>query len=1066
VLTNKSSVQPLQAFILEPILTPSGFFDGGDHSSDLAIADIDPHQLSDLSFPSTDHQTDAIIVAPEPILEHPADLLVDSAAIEPIPFIQSLEPLHAPPVFDSGVFLVGDTGQVSVDFLFDGGGYQGELAIFSLHGMENFEPGSHEFIQEAAHRALSNTDLGHIVIHDQTEGAAFSGNLGEENVNFGNYQGIKAVGMRPGDTFGIMLVPNGTVQQLFDNPSAEGDLHPLFSMTTANPNQAFHLGQIADVTGNGHTFVMEDLRTDSWTDRDYNDLIFQVKGATGTAVHLDQVIDPAHDWTHTDLGQELLDYASLHEDQPTITSAVSQVQTDLVPEVDRLLEQIHSQLAEIIANPSLANADIDPAIDHQGDLEIANLEAELERAIAELTNDPFADANVVASNYEFPLADQPLVGVIDTGFADIHPDIDGSILLGHDFVDGDNNPLLPLNTPDAEHGTKILEVIAATQNNNLGIDGVNDDAPLWLGRSVGSGNWADSLTEFVDAAKASHQPHAIVNLSFDLTEVQPDGSIATRLDLTAAERAALTYAHDNGVLVVAAAGNQGTAAISALGRASQEFDNIITVGAFDGSQRADYSSYGAGLDLLAYGTTPAQVDAPPGIDLLQNLTSVQREALEKALQINTQLSSNGTTNLPAFTPEDQQAALAAAQQAIANALGEINNSAGSDNAIAAQEDIAGTSIASAKVTGAAAQVWAANPHLSFAQVKEILKGTAVDLGTPGWDAETGTGLLDLAAAVQLALVTNPNNSSQSILASNADIWNDGSLGTPGERPAGWWDKVKSFFKKVGNVITKVVNVVTKVIDVVKKVFDFGKKVWDFFAKAGGIFSKIKSFFSNIVCKFICLPLFGKLGIIFGGVALVAGAIGGLILLLKKRKQQPPSQPAPEPIPQDILNLQGIWNNLNPTQKNDLRNYLLNGLPAQYRNLLDGSPASDRTIQALTTLPTLPAPIPPELGTWILTGSPATYLPFFNGTSPTPDPSIPATVVTYWNGLTSAQKQGLIPALTGGIPVGYRPLFQGDPDKIQPVLNIVGSLQEPQRSLLWKTLAASGGVPDQYHSFFP
>jgi len=456
-----------------------------------------------------------------------------------------------------------------------------------------------------------------------------------------------------------------------------------------------------------------------------------------------------------------------------------------------------------------------------------------------------------------------------------------------------------------------------------------------------------------------------------------------------------------------------------LGRASQEFDNIITVGAFDGSQRADYSSYGAGLDLLAYGTTPAQVDAPSGIDLLQNLTSVQREALEKALQINSQLSSNGTTNLPAFTPEDQQAALAAAQQAIANALGEINNSAGSDNAIAAQEDIAGTSIASAKVTGAAAQVWAANPNLSFAQVKEILKGTAVDLGTPGWDAETGTGLLDLAAAVQLALVTNPDNSSQSILASNPDIWNDGSLGTPGERPAGFWKKVKRFFSRAKRFISRVVSVVTKVVNVVKKVFDFGKKVWNFFAKAGGIFSKIKSFFSNVVCKFISLPLFGKLGIIFGGVALVAGAIGGLILLLKKRKQQPPEPPAPEPIPQNIQDLQGIWNNLNPTQKNDLRNYLLNGLPAQYQSLFDGSLASNNTIQALNA----------------------------------------------WNTFTPAQRQKIWPTIQASTPPGFLPLFQGDPDKIQPVLNIVTSLPEPQKSLLSSTLS-TGGILPQYHGYFP
>ena len=47
-----------------------------------------------------------------------------------------------------------------------------------------------------------------------------------------------------------------------------------FSMVTANPNEAFHVGQIADVTGDGNTFVLEDLRVDTGSDRDYNDMIF------------------------------------------------------------------------------------------------------------------------------------------------------------------------------------------------------------------------------------------------------------------------------------------------------------------------------------------------------------------------------------------------------------------------------------------------------------------------------------------------------------------------------------------------------------------------------------------------------------------------------------------------------------------------------------------------------------------------------------------------------------------------------------------------------------------------
>jgi subtilisin family serine protease len=213
-------------------------------------------------------------------------------------------------IFDSGVFTVGDTGNVGIDFLFDGGWYQGELAIFSLDGMDQFEPGSEGFIQEAARRAFSNSELGHVVISDPAEGARFSGLVPGDptNHNAGEFQGIKTFEMRPGDKFGVMLIPNGTVQQVFDNPAASGELRPLFSMGTANPDDAFDGRQIADVTGEGHTFAMEDFWSKGWTDKDYNDLIFQVRGATGQAVHLDKVIDPAKDWRSTEVGQQLLSY--------------------------------------------------------------------------------------------------------------------------------------------------------------------------------------------------------------------------------------------------------------------------------------------------------------------------------------------------------------------------------------------------------------------------------------------------------------------------------------------------------------------------------------------------------------------------------------------------------------------------------------------------------------------------------------------------------------------------------------------------------------------------------------
>ncbi|NJR25941.1 MAG: S8 family serine peptidase, partial [Richelia sp. CSU_2_1] len=191
----------------------------------------------------------------------------------------------------------------------------------------------------------------------------------------------------------------------------------------------------------------------------------------------------------------------------------------------------------------------------------------------------------------------PLIGIIDTGFAADNPDLDYSkAMLGRDRTDNDSNPLVS-DDAENEHGTAVWSLIGAIAGNNIGIDGINDRAPVWLGRASGSGQWDLSLTDFVSAVKAQGQQNAIANLSLDLTQVDAAGTVTTRYELTPRERAALEYARQNGVLLVVAAGNDG-GVMSVLGQASQEFDNILTVGAFDGERRSSYSSYGYGLDAV------------------------------------------------------------------------------------------------------------------------------------------------------------------------------------------------------------------------------------------------------------------------------------------------------------------------------------------------------------------------------------------------------------------------------------------------------------------------------------
>ncbi|MBP0003764.1 MAG: DUF4114 domain-containing protein [Cyanobacteria bacterium SBC] len=724
----------------------------GETASEETVAETDEELSDDETSEETVAESEDLDEADEALLDEP--------------------PKFELPAFDSGVFTVGESGEVGIDFLYDGGKYQGELGIFSLSGLDALEfEAVEDFIAEAAQRVASNSELGYIIISDPSEGAKFNGSLeGGKDWNSGDYRGVKTFTMKAGDKFAVMLVPNARVSEVVNNPAVGGAKQPLFSLSTANPEDEFHIGQIADVTGDGNTFVMEDMRADDKSDRDYNDLIFQVRGAAGSAPTMDGLIDEGSDWRETDLGEALLAYVDpyftpaedldifdedLSEDSYEVTieleepvleeleedfepqedntegEAIAESDSDSEPqedngenetvaeddsdseadtdaiaeaEIEALIEEFEAELLSEIE-------DLESEPDAWGD-EIAAAEEEFEAALNQLENDPdvtstvYEDAETeldeqlqtleteiqdianqqqaendltdaeraelyetlmveASSELDLPAANQPSIGVLDTGFNLDEAEVTSNpVVLGTDLVAGDDNPLLAEGEGD-NHGTEVLQTIAAN----------NETAPLWLGRTVGSGKWAESLVEFVDAAKESGQPNALVNLSFDLTETQPDGQVVVRDRLTPEEWQALEYARDNNVLVVAAAGNDG-GQISALGQASRHFDNVLTVGAAEDWARADYSSYGEGLDLLA-----------PGSD----------------------------------------------------------------------GENAGTSLATAQVTGVASRVWAANPDLSYRQVIELLKRTATDLDAPNWDAETGAGLLNATAAVSLAsLISLPD----------------------------------------------------------------------------------------------------------------------------------------------------------------------------------------------------------------------------------------------------------------------------------------------------------------------
>lgn len=292
--------------------------------------------------------------------------------------------------FSSGLFVVGEAGEVKVNYLYDGGYYQGEIGFFNMEGMREYDPDSVEFIKEAARRSLTNTELGYVAIQDATEGAKLTEKIGDyHNQDADRYVGIKTFPMSPGMEFGIMLVPNGTVQEVFENPAIDNNRKPLFSMATANPDDEFHMGQIADITGEGSAFVMEDLRVDRSSDRDYNDVIFQLTGALGSAANLDDVIAPDKDWRNSLEGQTVM--AKI--DELINPSVVEEKSEDLEAAVEETEGSSEEPIAGSKAEEAIAGSEAEEAV--------AGSEG-IKELIEEATTpvEPIADSSIVSNVQE------------------------------------------------------------------------------------------------------------------------------------------------------------------------------------------------------------------------------------------------------------------------------------------------------------------------------------------------------------------------------------------------------------------------------------------------------------------------------------------------------------------------------------------------------------------------------------------------------------------------------------------------------------------------------------------
>ena len=273
---------------------------------------------------------------------------------------------------------------------------------------------------------------------------------------------------------------------------------------------------------------------------------------------------------------------------------------------------------------------------------------------------------------------------------------------GYDFVTSDATP--PDNDPmdDNGHGTHVAGTIAAVGNNGKGIIGVAYGAKVMPVKGLnagGSGTTADLVKTILYAAdNGAH----VINASWGGFADEPT---QTLID-------AIAYAHDTkGVVFVAAAGNSASdVGTQERGFAPANIRNVITVAASDQTDTAaPFSNRGQKIDVTAPGggdTDPTNTIFSPGNSILSLLASGTQDS------------------------ETSFGALVVGGKYLR---------------------IAGTSMASPHVAGAAALIRSFHPEFTPEQVRQVLRLGSDDVGAPGFDIFSGAGRINVQAALTIAV---------------------------------------------------------------------------------------------------------------------------------------------------------------------------------------------------------------------------------------------------------------------------------------------------------------------------
>lgn len=289
-----------------------------------------------------------------------------------------------------------------------------------------------------------------------------------------------------------------------------------------------------------------------------------------------------------------------------------------------------------------------------------------------------------------------IIAVLDTGVAYANhgkfrrsPDLKAtSFVRGYDFVDHDPYP------EDREgHGTHVASTIVEATNNAYGLTGLAYGARVMPIRVLDSQGEGDASTIAEGVRYAVDHGAQIINMSLEFTDVVAS-DIPTLIS-------AMRYAHNRGVLIVGAAGNEADHKVDYPARSPY----VLAVGATtEHGCLSEFSNTGPGLDLVAPGG---------GADAVEND--------------------------PDCMPDN----------ATGHDIYQVTYTSALTRHFGIPGGYKGTSMAAPHVAATAALIIASRVignHPTPNEIRDRLEATATDLGPTGYDHRYGWGLIDAAAA--------------------------------------------------------------------------------------------------------------------------------------------------------------------------------------------------------------------------------------------------------------------------------------------------------------------------------